>query len=81
VDWTEKKGTVQVVNHYEETRNSPPRLQMFDEAFNAYRIESGVLWITTMDDATVGYPLDRINQIALDDDASSDPHGGDVATG
>ena len=43
--------------------------------------ESGVLWITTSDAATVGYPLERINQIALDDDASSDADGGDVTTG
>jgi hypothetical protein len=80
VEWTEKKGTVQVVNHYEETRNSPPRLQMFEEAFNAYRVESGILWITTVDGATVGYPLERVNQVALDD-GSYDAQGGDVTTG
>jgi hypothetical protein len=66
-EWIAKPGIVQVVNHYEETRNSPPLLQLFEERFTAYRLDPGLVWIATEDGAVVGYPTERINQVALDE--------------
>ena len=60
-------GVVQLINYYEETRNSPPRMQLFEERFTGYAVEHGLLWIRTQDGASVAYPLERVNQIALDD--------------
>lgn len=68
-EWNQKSGMVQVVNHYEETRNSLPRLQLFEERFTAYRVEPGLVFFVTEDGAVVAYPTERINQLALDDKA------------
>jgi hypothetical protein len=68
-EWSPKAGVVQVVNHYEDTRNSPPRLQLFEERFTAYRVEPGLVFFATEDGAVVAYPTDRINQLALDEKA------------
>ena len=68
MDWNEKAGVVQVVNYYEETRNSPPRLQLFEDRFAAYRVEGILLWIKTPDGAEVAYPVDKVNQLVVGDD-------------